>query len=105
MKFSPNTTSLAILLAMAVANNVSGAEAELIEPLRLSVKQAISEFDRIDEARKKALKETAQFTPERMAARKPANLTFICTHNSRRSHLSQLWAQTAAIYYGLPNVT
>ncbi|MBL7473972.1 arsenate reductase/protein-tyrosine-phosphatase family protein [Robertkochia sediminum] len=29
-----------------------------------------------------------------------ANLNFICTHNSRRSHLSQLWAQTAAAYHG-----
>lgn len=27
-------------------------------------------------------------------------LNFICTHNSRRSHLSQVWAQMAAYYYG-----
>src|SRR3954469_21208247 len=33
-----------------------------------------------------------------------ANLTFICTHNSRRSHMSQIWAQTAASYYGLENI-
>ncbi len=32
---------------------------------------------------------------------KPAKLTFICTSNSRRSHMSQIWAQTAAYYYGL----
>ena len=25
---------------------------------------------------------------------------FICTHNSRRSHNSQIWAQVAAYYYG-----
>lgn len=29
------------------------------------------------------------------------NLNFICTHNSRRSQLSQIWAQTAAYYYGI----
>jgi arsenate reductase len=34
----------------------------------------------------------------------PAKLTFICTHNSRRSHLSQIWAQVAAEYYGLVGV-
>jgi arsenate reductase len=28
-------------------------------------------------------------------------LTFVCTHNSRRSHLSQIWAQVAADYYGV----
>jgi protein-tyrosine-phosphatase len=32
------------------------------------------------------------------------NLIFICTHNSRRSHLSQIWAQTAAYVYGIENV-
>lgn len=31
-------------------------------------------------------------------------LNFICTHNSRRSHLSQIWAKTMATYCGLKNV-
>ncbi|WP_224484335.1 protein-tyrosine-phosphatase [Robertkochia aurantiaca] len=30
---------------------------------------------------------------------KGLNLTFVCTHNSRRSHLSQVWAQTMAHYF------
>ena len=29
------------------------------------------------------------------------NIIFICTHNSRRSHLAQLWAQVISIYYGI----
>jgi hypothetical protein len=29
---------------------------------------------------------------------------FICTHNSRRSQFCQLWAQTAAFYYGLTGI-
>ncbi len=33
-----------------------------------------------------------------------ANLTFICTHNSRRSHLCQIWAATAVHYYGYEHV-
>ncbi|XAJ98888.1 protein-tyrosine-phosphatase [Sphingobacterium multivorum] len=32
------------------------------------------------------------------------NLNFICTHNSRRSHLSQVWAQVASAYFNIPNV-
>ena len=28
-------------------------------------------------------------------------LHFICTHNSRRSHLSQVWAQTMAYHFGI----
>lgn len=30
------------------------------------------------------------------------NLNFICTHNSRRSQFSQIWAYTAANYFGIP---
>ncbi|MHA8087142.1 low molecular weight phosphatase family protein [Aquirufa sp. Wall-65K1] len=33
---------------------------------------------------------------------KPLRLNFICTHNSRRSQFSQIWAQTAADYFGIP---
>lgn len=32
------------------------------------------------------------------------NLTFICTHNSRRSHLGQVWAQVAATYFEVENM-
>lgn len=32
------------------------------------------------------------------------NLNFICTHNSRRSHLSQIWAQTIAHFFNIENV-
>lgn len=32
------------------------------------------------------------------------NLIFICIHNSRRSHFSQVWAQVAANHFGLHNV-
>ncbi|MCM2374467.1 arsenate-mycothiol transferase ArsC [Aporhodopirellula aestuarii] len=31
----------------------------------------------------------------------PARITFICTHNSRRSQFAQVWAQTAAAYFGM----
>jgi arsenate reductase len=31
-------------------------------------------------------------------------LNFICTHNSRRSHLSQIWAQTMAYHWGIKDV-
>ena len=35
-------------------------------------------------------------------ANEPVRLNFICTHNSRRSLFSQIWAQTAADYFGVP---
>ena len=35
---------------------------------------------------------------------KDINLNFVCTHNSRRSHLAQIWAQVMAGYFQIPNV-
>jgi hypothetical protein len=105
MKLASKTTFAVIVATVATLVTASAAEIELLEPLRPSVKRAIGEFDQIEATRKKELKEAAAFVRERMDKGQPADITFICTHNSRRSHLSQLWAQTAAVYYGLPNVT
>ncbi len=54
--------------------------------------------------RKESLDLIAAFVKERKAAGVTADLTFICTHNSRRSHLSQLWAATAAWSFGQDHV-
>ncbi|MBL8011444.1 MAG: protein-tyrosine-phosphatase [Flavobacteriales bacterium] len=54
--------------------------------------------------RKESLDLLADFVMERKAAGATADLTFICTHNSRRSHLSQLWAATAAWSFGQDHV-
>jgi protein-tyrosine-phosphatase len=66
--------------------------------------QRVTELDRIPSERKKQLADLARYIRERIDAGHPARLTFICTHNSRRSHMSQLWAQTAAAYYGVAGV-
>lgn len=34
----------------------------------------------------------------------PVKLNFICTHNSRRSHIAQIWAAAGAAYFGTPGV-
>lgn len=37
----------------------------------------------------------------KIKAKQEIRINFICTHNSRRSQFSQIWAQTAADYYGI----
>lgn len=61
-------------------------------------------FDVIPINRNLLLEEFAQYISNKLKADKEINLTFICTHNSRRSHISQIWAQAAAEYYGIPNI-
>ena len=58
----------------------------------------------ISEERKAILKPLIDYLNDKIEAKKPIRLNFICTHNSRRSHLSQVWAQTMAAYYNIENV-
>lgn len=54
--------------------------------------------------RRETLDRIATFVRERGAAGQPIRLMFICTHNSRRSHMGQIWAATAASWYGIEDV-
>lgn len=64
----------------------------------------IEEFPLIPSDRKSDLAKVAHYVKGCIAKSSSAKLTFICTHNSRRSHLSQVWAQVAAEYFGISNV-
>lgn len=63
-----------------------------------------AETDRIPEERRAELEKIAAFVRKRVSAGQPARLTFVCTHNSRRSHMSQLWALAAAARHGVSGV-
>ena len=54
--------------------------------------------------RKEILQPLIDFIQAKIDAEEPISLNFICTHNSRRSHLSQVWAQCLAAYFGLNNL-
>jgi len=58
----------------------------------------------ISEDRKKALNVFVSFLTEKLQKREPINLNFICTHNSRRSHFSQIWAQTISEFLGIKSI-
>jgi len=54
--------------------------------------------------RKEILEPLADYIRKRKLKGDTIRLNFICTHNSRRSHLSQIWAQTMAFHFGIKNV-
>ncbi len=62
------------------------------------------EFEQIEPMRKEALTQIAAFVSGKLKSAQIPQLTFICTHNSRRSHMSQIWAMTAARSYGIAGV-
>lgn len=61
-------------------------------------------FDSITSDRKAMLQTLVDYIQAKHNNQSKIRLNLICTHNSRRSHLSQVWAQTAAAYYGIKNV-
>lgn len=58
----------------------------------------------VSEERKATLQPLIDFIQHKINSKEPININFICTHNSRRSHLSQIWAQVAAAHFQIPNV-
>lgn len=65
---------------------------------------AALDLNAVSEERRTLLKPLVEYIQEKVETRQQVRLNFICTHNSRRSHLSQVWAQTLATYYTIPNV-
>ena len=71
-----------------------------------SIEEVISSLEphKISAERKETLDVLAQYIQRKIKQNEPIALNFICTHNSRRSHLSQVWAQTLAHYVGVKNM-
>ena len=58
----------------------------------------------VSEERKEVLQPLVDYIQDKVNLNDTIRLNFICTHNSRRSHLSQIWAQTFAFQFGIKNV-
>jgi arsenate reductase len=79
-------------------------ENSVLSSLQPLIQKLTGEFNWIPESRQPIIKELTDFISQKSKANEVINLNFICTHNSRRSHISQVWAQAAAQYYGIKNV-
>ncbi|WP_262250064.1 arsenate-mycothiol transferase ArsC [Parapedobacter soli] len=66
--------------------------------------QRIIDIHAVNEERKSILQPLIDFVQQKADSGADININFICTHNSRRSHLAQVWAQVASAYFTIPNV-
>ena len=71
------------------------------------IEKTIAAFnhENISKERKEILSQLIDFIQSKVNRKEEVRLNFICTHNSRRSHLSQVWAQTMAFYFDIKNVS
>jgi arsenate reductase len=74
----------------------------MLENLSKTIK--IVEKISISKERVEILQPLVNYIQNKVDADEEIRLNFICTHNSRRSHLSQIWAQTMAFHFGIKNV-
>lgn len=59
--------------------------------------------DTIPEERRAVLQPLIAYLQEKVKKGEDIRINFICTHNSRRSHISQVWAQALAAWFGIKN--
>lgn len=86
------------------SQNRSRGQAEVFGELARWIKERQGEKGLIPDERKAELREVSGWIGSRIDAGETARIVYICTHNSRRSHLAQVWAQTAAHVYGVAGV-
>lgn len=71
--------------------------------IELMISKLVLNFNSISSARKLQLDELACHLKLALSSSNKLNLLFVCTHNSRRSHMGQLWGRLAANYYKVEN--
>ncbi len=76
----------------------------LFPGLHRYLRARLAESSLITADRRNALDHISTYIVKKAKSGGPARLTFICTHNSRRSQMAQIWAQTAAQFFGVPGV-
>ncbi len=64
----------------------------------------VEELDQIDKHRIPTLDSVSAYILNSLSSRGEARVLLVCTHNSRRSHLSQVFLQTAAFFYGVEGI-
>lgn len=64
------------------------------------ISDLVEKADQIPDQRKQTLSAIADY----VRSKESAQLIFICTHNSRRSHLCQIWSAVMAEHLGLENI-
>jgi len=82
---------------------VAGAQ-KFNKKLQKYSESSVTEFGLISSDRIQLLNEIAGQLTVDLKKYKEVQPLFICTHNSRRSHMAQLWLQTASEFFGISSI-
>lgn len=93
-----------LLITLSSFSKKQSKKSNLYPPISTYLKAIEKDFNKISDERKVALNKVAAYINQKLKAEKKASLVFICTHNSRRSQMAQLWSNAAANFYGVDGV-
>ncbi len=85
-------------------NNPAQKAIVIDEKILSYIRSNALDFSTISSERKEDLIKIADYVSMKVKANETAELVYICTHNSRRSHFGQIWGATAAAYFGIANI-
>jgi arsenate reductase len=71
----------------------------MLSRLQITIEKVVQM--RVPDERLEVLRPLEEYIQAKIDQTGEVNLNFICTHNSRRSQFAQIWAQTAAEYFGI----
>jgi len=92
-----------LVLSLVVLNNAANAQ-KFNKKLQKYAEGTEKEYNQISQDRKVPLNEIVVQIVSDLKKYEVVQPLFICTHNSRRSHMAQVWLHTAAGFYGIDDI-
>ncbi len=105
----PRFAILAVVISLVLQNSALAekrkGDIRLLMSLESFIEQADKGENEISEARPQELEHQAGESAAWLTKQGTVVLVYVCTHNSRRSQMAQVWAQVASAHYGVSGLS
>jgi arsenate reductase len=100
------TFVFASVLGLIICISCNNRSAPTFSPDLEAYCQTLSgEFAEVPDSTGKRLREAGNYIINRGKDGLDINISFVCEHNSRKSHMGHVWTQMAVQYYGMENIS
>jgi len=96
-----STSFLLALILFSLTASSQKLKIEINKDLLAYTEDRIDEFENIQDERKAQLEDIGIFLMSSLDHHEKFSALFVCTHNSRRSHLADTWFKYGLVYYGI----
>ncbi|NJO89789.1 MAG: hypothetical protein HC831_13205 [Chloroflexia bacterium] len=97
------TTALLVIVSLLLSNELLKAQ-EFNKKLQKYAGTLATEIGEVEKSRIPVLDSIAESIIRAKKKYGKSKILLVCTHNSRRSHIAQMWLETAALYYKVKEI-